>query len=101
MQNKMTENTFIKPKGRVFHMIPWNSDKNVGKSYNESMSMVKTNDWVCFLDGDAVHAHAQHIGQVGAKLQRGSAGEVGGITCYGKGGRDDERRHPTGRGGRR
>jgi GT2 family glycosyltransferase len=51
----MPENTFIKPKRRVFHMIPWNSDKNIGKSYNESMSMVKTNDWVCFLDGDAVH----------------------------------------------
>ena len=51
----MTENTFIKPKGRVFHMIPWNSDKNIGKSYNESMSIVKSNDWVCFLDGDAVH----------------------------------------------
>jgi hypothetical protein len=44
----MTENTFIKPKGRVFHMIPWNSDKNIGKSYNESMSMVKTNDWIVF-----------------------------------------------------
>jgi hypothetical protein len=51
----MIENTFIKPKGRVFHMIPWNSDKNIGKSYNELMSMVKTDDWVCFLDGDAVH----------------------------------------------
>jgi GT2 family glycosyltransferase len=51
----MPENTFIKPKRRVFHMIPWNSDKNIGKSYNESMSMVKSNDWVCFLDGVAVH----------------------------------------------
>lgn len=51
----MPENTFIKPKGRIFHMIPWNSDKNIGKSYNELMSMVKSEDWVCFLDGDAVH----------------------------------------------
>ena len=36
----MPENTFIKPKGRVFHMNHWNSDKNIGKSYNESMSIV-------------------------------------------------------------
>lgn len=48
-------NTFIKPKYRVFHIIPWNSDKNIGKSYNESMSLVNSDDWVCFLDGDAVH----------------------------------------------
>lgn len=40
---------------RIFHVIPWNSDKNIGKSYNEVMSMVDLNDWVCFIDGDAVH----------------------------------------------
>jgi hypothetical protein len=42
-------------KTRVFHVIPWNSDKNIGKSYNETMSLVNDDDWVCFLDGDAVH----------------------------------------------
>ncbi len=51
----MSENQFYIPKPRVFHSIPWNSDKNIGKSYNETMSMVEDNDWVCFLDGDAVH----------------------------------------------
>jgi GT2 family glycosyltransferase len=51
----MAENTFVPPKPRVFHSIPWNSDKNIGKSYNETMSLVRTNDWVCFIDGDAVH----------------------------------------------
>lgn len=51
----MTNNTFKVPKYKVHHIIPWNSDKNIGKSYNETMSLVKNNDWVCFLDGDAVH----------------------------------------------
>jgi GT2 family glycosyltransferase len=51
----MSNNTYITPKYRVFHIIPWNSDKNIGKSYNETMNMVRDNDWVCFLDGDAVH----------------------------------------------
>jgi len=51
----MPNNTFIIPKYRVFHVIPWNSDKNIGKSYNETMSLVRDKDWVCFLDGDAVH----------------------------------------------
>jgi GT2 family glycosyltransferase len=40
---------------RIFHIIPWNTDKNLGKSYNESMSMVGSDDWICFIDGDAVH----------------------------------------------
>jgi len=51
----MSENTFIVPQPRIFHIIPWNSSKNIGKSYNESMSLIRNNDWVCFLDGDAVH----------------------------------------------
>jgi len=49
------QNTFSIPKSRIFHSIPWNSDKNIGKSYNETMQLVRSNDWVCFLDGDAVH----------------------------------------------
>ncbi len=40
---------------KVFHMIPWNTDKNIGRAYNEMMSLVGDNDWVCFIDGDAVH----------------------------------------------
>ena len=36
-------------------MIPWNSDKNIGISYNDSMNLVGDDDWICFLDGDAVH----------------------------------------------
>jgi GT2 family glycosyltransferase len=51
----MSNSVITIPKYRVFHIIPWNSDKNIGKSYNETMSLVRDNDWVCFLDGDAVH----------------------------------------------
>jgi GT2 family glycosyltransferase len=40
---------------KVFHMIPWNTDKNIGRAYNEMMFLVGDNDWVCFIDGDAVH----------------------------------------------
>lgn len=43
------------PKSRIFHFIPWNSDKNIGKSYNQSMSLINSNDWGCFIDGDAIH----------------------------------------------
>jgi len=49
-------NVFLKPSPRIFHSIPWNSNKNIGKSYNETMELVNSDDWVCFLDGDAVHS---------------------------------------------
>ncbi len=39
----------------VYHFIPWDSDKNIGRSYNKSMSLIGDGDWACFLDGDAVH----------------------------------------------
>jgi GT2 family glycosyltransferase len=51
----MKEHKFITPNCRVFHAIPWDSDKNIGQSYNSFMEMVDDDDWVCFLDGDAVH----------------------------------------------
>jgi GT2 family glycosyltransferase len=51
----MVSVNFVKPKYKVFHAIPWNSDKNIGVSYNQMMGLVGSNDWVCFLDGDAVH----------------------------------------------
>jgi len=39
----------------IIHAIPWNTSKNIGKSYNEIINLIQENDWVCFLDGDAVH----------------------------------------------
>ena len=51
----MEKKTFTVPGSRVFHVIPWNSEKKIGKSYNEMMNMVGDKDWCCFLDGDAVH----------------------------------------------
>ena len=51
----MSNQIYLKPKKKVFHVIPWNSDKNIGVSYNQTMSMIDSDDWVCFLDGDAVH----------------------------------------------
>ena len=43
----------LEPK--IYHFIPWNSDKKIGVSYNQSMKMISDVDWACFIDGDAVH----------------------------------------------
>ena len=46
---------FTIPKFSVHHYIPWDSNKNIGVSYNKILNLVDDDDWVCFLDGDAVH----------------------------------------------
>lgn len=51
----MPDIIFSPPKFKVFHCIPWNSEKFIGKSYNQFMNLIGSNDWCCFLDGDAVH----------------------------------------------
>ena len=53
------------------------------------------------LDGDGAHVHAQQTGKSIAELQRYGGGEVGGIACNCKGGRDDDHLRPAGLGGRR
>jgi GT2 family glycosyltransferase len=40
---------------KVHFIIPWDSEKNIGKAYNEAMKMVDENDWVCFIDGDVIN----------------------------------------------
>lgn len=46
---------FTIPNLTVHHYIPWDSNKNIGVSYNKILNLVDDDDWVCFLDGDAVH----------------------------------------------
>lgn len=38
----------------IHFAIPWDDNKNIGQSYNRTMNMVGENDWVCFIDGDAM-----------------------------------------------
>lgn len=43
---------------KINFIIPWNNEKNIGVSYNNSMEMIDDNDWVCFTDGDVMHLNA-------------------------------------------
>ena len=68
------------PKFKVFHFIPWNSDKNIGKSYNQSMSLIGTNDWGCFLDGDAVHTTTYFGSRIEEVIKSNPSYSM--FTCY-------------------
>lgn len=34
---------------KIFHSIPWNSEKNIGVYYNDFMSLLDKDDWLVFL----------------------------------------------------
>ena len=48
----------------IHYIIPYSLEKNIGKYYNHCFSLVGDNDYICFLDGDAVftrHDWGHHI----------------------------------------
>ena len=46
----------IKLNFKVHHIIPWKTETNkIGVYLNEIFKMIDDGDWVCFLDGDAIH----------------------------------------------
>ena len=57
VKNNLNANTegYMGNINKIYHIIPWNTEKNLGKAYNEFMGLLQDNDWACFLDGDAVH----------------------------------------------
>ena len=38
----------------IHFAIPWDTGKNIGAAYNRTMEIVHEDDWVCFVDGDAL-----------------------------------------------
>ena len=39
---------------QVFYNIPWSSEKNIGKAYNEFAAIVPDDAWLCFMDADTL-----------------------------------------------
>lgn len=39
---------------KVWHFIPYSTEKNLGKAYNEYMNLIPDNDSACFTDGDSM-----------------------------------------------
>ena len=37
---------------KVWDIVPYSTDKNLGKAYNEAMALIPDEDTVCFRDGD-------------------------------------------------
>ncbi len=59
---------------------PYDPDKNIGKAYNHSASIVAEDDWLCFTDGDTMFPYPDY----GTRLQTiiDKNPEYGLLTCY-------------------
>jgi hypothetical protein len=42
-------------KNKVYYVLPWDSNKNIGKYLNEVMSKLDDDDWLCIMDCDTIH----------------------------------------------
>jgi len=42
------------PVPKVWYNVPWSSEKNIGKAYNEFAALVPDTDWICFMDADTI-----------------------------------------------
>jgi len=64
----------------IHYIIPWNTEKNIGVSYNSSMNLVNDDDYICFLDADAcftTHFFGKQIESIVKKYP-----DSGFFTCY-------------------
>lgn len=54
----------VKPP-KIWYFKPYDSDKNLGRSYNEYCRLVPDSDWICLLDGDCMFLASNwgHIAQ--------------------------------------
>lgn len=73
-------NKFEVPKFKVLHVIPWDTNKNIGVSYNNTMKLIGSKDWVCFLDGDAVHTSTYFGSRIEEVIEKNF--EYSLFTCY-------------------
>lgn len=64
----------------IHYIIPWNSEKNIGVSYNSSMKLINDEDYICFIDADAcftTHYFGKQLEDIIKKYP-----ESGFFTCY-------------------
>ena len=49
---------------KIYYNIPWSTDKNLGKAYNDFMQLLDKGDYAVFLDGDAMFCHTFYGKQI-------------------------------------
>ena len=64
----------------IFYTTPFNTDLNIGQYYNDFMSLVGDDDYVCFLDGDVIFTTSDYGHIIDAVVKKNP--DVDCFTCY-------------------
>ena len=64
---------------RIFYNMPWSSEKNIGKAYNDFAALVPDDAWICFMDGDTMPSTPFYGQQIEDIIH--DHPEVGAFTC--------------------
>lgn len=65
----------------TLHILsPYSLNKNLGSAYNESMSLIPEDDWVCFKDIDAMFLHPSQPKRIYDYIA--AYPDAGILTCY-------------------
>lgn len=65
---------------KIHITIPFATDKDLGKAYNEACAMVPDGDWICILDHDVMFLTPDAINIMYGYVERNP--DVGLLTCY-------------------
>lgn len=64
----------------IHHCTPYRIDKNLGKAYNDAMSIIGNNDWMCFRDIDTMFLLPEQPAMIEQYVELFSS--AGLLTCY-------------------
>jgi GT2 family glycosyltransferase len=64
----------------IRYIIPYNTNKNIAQSYNESFKGLEKDDYVCFCDGDTIFLDSSFGFKIQQILDKNP--EVEAATCY-------------------
>jgi hypothetical protein len=54
---------------QIFTMMPFSTEMNLGKAYNEAMALLPENAWACFLDHDAIWTTREWYRQIAEAIR--------------------------------
>lgn len=68
-----------RPTPKVYYDVPWSSEKNIGKAYNEFAALVPEDGWICFMDADTIPTTSDYGAIIEGIIQDNP--EVKAFTC--------------------
>lgn len=67
------------PVPKIWYNVPWSSEKNLGKAYNEFAALVPDDAWICFMDADTIPTTSDYGALIESIIRQNPEAEA--FTC--------------------